>query len=505
MKTRLSAAVLVAFLVAGCAMPAITGTNPGGTGTGTNGSVKPGDKAPIVDPQTGKVLPNQPVEPLNGIEFKPLTQGAAQYLSNNGGSLIAAGGGNATSGAAAPAMAPVAQAAPMAKAAAPGGMSAGAEIAMDSDANVSRSSSGGGSDPNAAGGAFSGNVWSPYHFGYYFGYGGGMDQMALVSVQEAETKGSAGSFAAIVGDVVGPIVKAWAADGRLTQSGAVLTNDGKVYVEPGADADAISGKMVRPGYSPFDNGSGWRMVYTSTTRSEILSFTVTAEKTTIIRMRWAPLDLAPERVLVDSSAAVKKLVDAVSSRDFKGEEEKSMKDYFMGYPFEQPKTGEWDNPDHKTEVLYSVPANARWNVNLQNVMGKVVWELNWWAQDEEQMIGRGEPTRVAMPMPAVMVDEASAEEGYEGEDGDANGVRECPEPEKVTQSYANWGGQGMVDAETGAVIRFTRPTRTTYSYFNGYDYPCYAPAKPPATTRPEPSASATAAPTPTPAPPDQAP
>ena len=485
MKTRLSAAVLVAFMVAGCAMPSVTGTNPGGT-TGTTGTVKPGDKTPIVDPKTGKPLPNQPVEPLNGIEFKPLTQGAAQYLSQNGSGLIAAGGGNATAPAAA-----MPGAAPMAGAKASTG---GAGIAMDAamGAEESARSAGGDADGQKAGGAFSGNVWSPYSFGYYFGYGGfgggGMDQMALVSVQEGETKGSSGSFAAVIADVVGPVVKAWAPDGRLTQSGAVLTNDGKVYVEPRSDENADM-MIARPGYGggygPFGDGNGWRMVYTSTERSEILSFTVTAEKTTVIRMRWAPLDLAPERVTVDSSDAVKKLIAAISDKGYKGEEEKTMKDYFMGYPFEQPKTGEWDSADHKTEVLYNVPANARWNVNLQNVMGKVVWELNWWAQEDAQVMRGGVAVPTFATKPAVM------------EDGDWE-ERECPEPAKVTNSYTNWNGQGMVDAETGAVIRFTRPTKTSYSYYNGPDYPCYPPSpKPKPSTTPSASPSTEPSPTPT--------
>lgn len=513
MKTRLSTAVLVAFLAAGCAMPTVT---PGGTGAGITGTGKPGDKTPIVDPKTGKPLPNQPVEALNGVEFKPLTQGAAQYLSANGGNLIAAGGGNvaATTGAA-PAAAPMAKAAPS---------MAGAEVAMDSAmvSSQGRSAAGGTSAGPAApgGGAFSGNVWSPYHFGYYFGYGGGgMDQMALVSVQEAETKGSSGSFQSVIGDVVGPIVKVWAADARLTQSGAVLTNDGKVYVEPRNDAN--KDMLVRPAYGPYQDGNGWRLVYTSSDRREILNFTVTAEKTVIIRMRWAPLDLAPERVTVDSSDAVKKLIAAISDKGYKGEEEKSMKDYFMGYPFEQPKTGEWDNPDNKTEVLYEVPKNARWNVNLQNVMGKVVWELNWWAQDEEAYPMKGGGV-VGIAMPAVAVARAPMpEEGYEdgsagGEDGVVYDAEQqlpvCKEPQRISNSYTNWNGQGMVDAETGAVIRFTRPTRNTYWYSNGPDYPCQPPTKPSpspkatptptASTTPSaaPTATPTESPTPTPAP-----
>lgn len=477
MKTRLSTAVLAAFVLAGCALP-VPGTVPGGTGNGTT-VVKPGDKTPIVDPKTGKPLPNQPVEPLNGIEFKPLTQGAAQYLSANGGGIIAAGSGNAQGVAA-----PTAAAAPMAKAA--GGMVA-ADAAMAGE--ESARSSGGGNGGSQAGGAFSGNVWSPYSFGYYFGGfgGGGMDQMALVSVQEAETKGSTGTFQSVIGDVVGPIVRVWAADARLTQTGAVLTNDGKVFVEPRTDEN--KDMMIRPAYGPWGDGNGWRMVYTSTERKEILSFTVTAEKTVIIRMRWAALDLAPERVTVDSGDAVKKLIAAISDKGFKGEEEKTMKDYFMGYPFEQPKTGEWDGPDNKTEVLYEVPKNARWNVNLQNVMGKVVWELSWWAQDEEMAVRKGGVATmpsIGIARPAVMEDGGFDEEQ----------VPECEEPERISNSYTNWNGQGMVDAETGAVIRFTRPTRNTYSYYDGPDYPCRKPEPRPAESpKPTPSTTPSAEPT----------
>lgn len=480
MKTRLSTAVLAALVLAGCAMP-VPGTVPGGTGSGTT-VTKPGDKTPIVDPKTGKPLPNQPLAPIDGIEFKPLTQGAAQYLSQNGGGIIAAGAGNAVSPGATAPMAAAAPAMATSKAAAGGGMAM--DSAMVAGEESARSS--GGSGGAQAGGAFSGNVWSPYSFGYYFGGfggGGGMDQMALVSVQEAETKGSTGTFQSVIADVVGPIVKVWAADGRLTQSSAVLTNDGKVYIEPKTDAN--KDMMIRPAYGPWGDANGWRLTYTSTANNEILIFTVTAEKTVVIRMAWKPLDLAPERVTVDSGDAVKKLITAISDKGFKGEEEKTMKDYFMGYPFEQPKTGEWDSPDNKTEVLYEVPKNARWNANLQNVMGKLVWELSWWAQDEDAMVTKG---GIGIAVPTMAVARKPMIDGNGEED-----LPTCKEPERVSNSYTNWNGQGMVDAETGAVIRFTRPTRNTYWYYNGPDYPCEQP-EPTDTPEPKPTAAPTAEP-----------
>jgi hypothetical protein len=339
--------------------------------------------------------------------------------------------------------------------------------------------------PTAGGGAFSGNVWSNYGFGYYFGGGGGMgEQMALVSLQEAETKGSTGSFQEIVGGIAAPVVKAWAPDARLVESGSTLDNDGKLFSDPQAqnggmvvDAKMSMMPLPGPGYGGYDPNAAWRLVYASSERREVLQFTVKADKTTIIRMRWSPLDLEPARVLTDSATAVRAVIKAVIDKGFKSEEEKSGLDYFLGFKFEQPQTGQWDGDYQKTVVLYEVPKDARWNVTLTQVMGKLVWDLNWNAPWNQPNVGIGVPTpMMAMAEPAAdMVRPASISARPEC----GPGLK--PEP----NFYINYWGQAIVDAETGAVIRFSRPTKVTYNDQQP-DFGCVMPPTPDEKTQPTP-------------------
>ncbi|MEB3327910.1 MAG: hypothetical protein VKQ33_01615 [Candidatus Sericytochromatia bacterium] len=464
--------LVLALALAGCATPF-----PGGpvlTG--------PGTQVPLKDPVTGRITSNQPVEPLAGISFRPLTVANARFLSGQGGPAGAAMAEGATMGGAAIA-APMAASAPAADMAMPAGKALGGGNA--------------GGSPASVGGAYSGNVWGGYGYQYYFGFGGGSERMSLVSVQEAETQGSQGGFTEVLSGIVAPIVKDWAPDARLTEAGSTLGSDGRIWGEQPVLADLAVSRIAPIGRSPLEAGEGWRLVYLSSARNEMLQFVVSAEKTTLVRLRWAPLDLQPERIQVDASAAITSLTKAITDKAFASEEEKSGLDYFLGHAFEQPKTGAYDHENHQTEVLYEVPRRARWSVNLQQIVGKLVWELSWHAAEE----ARTEPgvttgsTAVAVAPPTArftLLQEVAA--------------RPMPmptvqppclsQPRQETNVYTSWSGSGLVDAETGAVIRFTRPTRTTNTWDN---YVCEEPAPEPVEPpRPAPSAEPGVVPEPSP-------
>jgi hypothetical protein len=435
--SRLAATVMaLALLTSGCALQTLpTGAGGGKTGTGTGTNVT-GD---------GPVH-NLPLEPLNGVEFKPISADTSRYIANNGG-IVAAGGGNLVSNGTAGAVASKAAVAP---AAAP--MAAGASA--DGAALVARDSSGGGVSEaavtNAGGGAYSGNVWS--YYGYYGGYFGGYgdQQMALVSLQQAELPGNAGSFADVVGTTCAPVVKAWATDARLVSSTAQIDNGGALLKPQNEAADA---KMaIGMPYGGYGDPSGWNLTYASTKRLEVLSFTVTGSKTTVIRMRWEPLNLDPARVLTDSATAVKKVIAAIKDKGFKGEEETTGKDCFLGFPFDQPKTGQWDGDYQRTEVVYDVPANAQWNVNLQEVMGKLVWNLSFYAPYDN----------VAVPIARPGIAVATTAAAPPAEDAKPVDPQPCTTTTEEQPGWFNNSAQAMVDAESGKVIRFSRPTRSFY-------------------------------------------
>lgn len=456
---RLASLVLITGLLAGCNVPLLTAGGKPPVGSGVN----------------------QPAEPLAGITFKPISAANARLIANNNG------GGNAVSMDSARSAAPAS--APMAGAAAEGA------IAPNSGGVIGKSASAP-APSGTAGGAYSGNVWNNYGYGHYFspygyGYGGGQEPMALVSITEAETGGAKGSFQDVIKNVAAPVIKAWAADGRLVSSNAVLGSDGQIFNDPNAQSARKPGLDVYSG-GYYGEQAGWRMTYLSPTRNELLNFFVTPQKTLIVRMRWAPLSLSPESVTVDSASAIKKLIAAIEDKTARAEEERTGLDYFLGTPFEQPQTPNGDNTYNKVEVVYDVPDRARWNVSLQSVMGRMVWELNYYSYDEVGygggVIAAGTSTAVAVAAPPVAT-KFALQQVSAARPAIAPMPMPMPMPSGQAgawrESYFQNNAQGMVDAQTGAVIRFTRPMKHFYRDWNAVE-PTF-PDKPKPLPEPKPS------------------
>lgn len=348
--------------------------------------------------------------PIGALQFTPITAQNAQY----------AGGAGVASGTAAvpAATGPVP---------APNGVSV----------------AGGG--PAQATGQFSGNMNGGYYpFGPAYGSGG---PTTLVSLTQAETTGSRGPYLSVMSTIVAPIIKAWASDAQLLS--VTGQTDGSGLLDEASPSPAPT--PCGPVYGPTAD-TGWRFTYTSASRNESLSFVVTAAKTVIVRSRWAPLDLATADVQVDNSVAIQSLVTAITTQGYQSEEEKTGKDYFLGTPYNAPCLYPMPMPmasgaakQNYTEVVYAVPQDARWNATLQVELGKPVWVLNFYAQQQKATTG----------------------------------------PQDY---YFNNAANGYVDARTGAVIRFSRPTRQHFA----------VPMPGPSIPAPEPSVTRSSAPTPQP-------
>jgi hypothetical protein len=108
-----------------------------------------------------------------------------------------------------------------------------------------------------------------------------------------------------------------------------------------------------------------------------------------------------------------------------------------------------------------VPATARWSVNLQEVMGKLVWQLNFYDYGNGGGPVYATTTGVAVAAPAVAVAGTGvAEAGAVTKPLPPVPAPSCT-PHLVEQpGWFNNSAQGMVDAENGTVIRFSRPTRS---------------------------------------------
>ncbi|HEY9765376.1 MAG TPA: hypothetical protein V6C82_03390 [Chroococcales cyanobacterium] len=269
----------------------------------------------------------------------------------------------------------------------------------------------------------SGNAYGSYMYGYY-----GLDrEMSLVSASQAETSGFNGSsFQELLQTIVTPVVKNWATDARMVRSEGDLAEDGT---------------LGEGGFNP-----SWRLSYISAERQEEIDFVVGASKTLVIRLHWAPLNLSPETVAVDSATALKTLKAAIMDKEAKSEEEKSGLDYFLGTAFVKPEY----SPGYRSEVLYELPPAARWIVGLRYTLGHLFWIING--------------------NPAISMNQ--------------NGP----------DYWLNNSVTGMIDAQSGALIRFSRPSKVFYVM------PAPMPSPVPGIKMPFPSITPTPSPTSTPAP-----
>lgn len=333
----------------------------------------------------GGVTPGNSAEPLAGLSFGPLTAQNARYV------VVPSGTQAGSSAPTAPTTAT--------------GVPASGPASLPAT----------GSGTGQAAGATSGNVW-----GGYYGYGpfyGGEAPQALVSLTEATAAGSRGPYTRAVAAIVAPVLQAWASDARLTSSTGVTGQDGLL---PDQEATAAASA----GYTP-----GWTLSYFSAARKELLTFAIGPTKTTVVRERWAALDLAAVPIAVDNDAALTALVAAIKTPGAQGEEERSGQDYFLGVPFTSAPQGgvaiavppvaasaptATPSPD---QVLYDLAADVPWNASLQVILGKPVWQFY---------------------------------------------AMSYAKPATGTPDHYDGGAQGMVDARTGAVIRFMRPVRHFY-------------------------------------------
>lgn len=477
-RAKLLPSLVAALFVMGCAGLPIASIAPKPAKSVLPGTT-PGD---VTDLKASQIA-NLPVEDLGGVHFKAITQDNAHLV----GDTMAAG----SSGVASRASAVTEDAAGAVAAAAP----AAAPAAIAPNGGMAKGIATGGSNvaSSTAGGAYSGNSDSYYGYGYWFG---GSDDMSLVSMTEGETHGVA-SFKDLAA-IMAPIVKDWDPTARVQTTTADLAGDGSLY-NPTPDPTVSQGPQppLCGATTPEDDfwtGNAWRVTYRSAKRNEVLQISGRADKTVIVRLRWAPLDLDLSEVQVDTGTAIAKVAAAIKDKSAEAEEEKTKLDYFLGVPFNQRTGMEWQDPRYtKFSVLYEVPPGAHWNATLDRVLGKLVWDLSFNAYDgkrddteRQQAIdafhaqgyaafGLKDP-RTSGPAPSPSPATCLPYAGYpffRGVDGGfflgSPQAEYTPVPSagpgfELVQNdpyvYLDLSSNAMVDAKTGTLIRFSRPTKT---------------------------------------------
>lgn len=227
--------------------------------------------------------------------------------------------------------------------------------------------------------------------------------MSLAAMAVTEAPGSAGPLSVIVRDIVGSVLRGWVPGARLIKAESTMGNDGG----PRVDATGVG---------------SWQLTYQSPDGLEQLKFDVTPEKTLITTTRWAEVPMPVDAARLSEREAIARLSAAIGDRAFKSEEERTGRDYFLGRAFEPPAPGGGISPG-RIEVLYAVPEDARWLVNFESVVGKAVWHLRFYTPTLDSWSNRG----------------------------------------RIPPSPPEYSGEGLIDAVSGAVIRFRRPYKR-YSY-----------------------------------------
>lgn len=238
---------------------------------------------------------------------------------------------------------------------------------------------------------------------------------ALQSVTIAETPGQSGGLQARIDADVLPVVQAWASDAQLL----------KDYQRPRLSCAPPYMPCVSDTVSPSDvadpatilKNFGPPLIYDAASLRESLVFFPSTATQRIYRLTWAPQGASATNVKIDQAAAIERLEGALEDPKSKSWEERHGVDYVFGVPFHQAQPGDPIGLGNvvRVEPLTQLPTDLHWTAELDaSHAGKPMWHLTY-----------------ESPSP----------------------------PAPGSWSTLTMRGDGWVDADTGEVIRFSRPHR----------------------------------------------
>jgi hypothetical protein len=221
------------------------------------------------------------------------------------------------------------------------------------------------------------------------------DQWAIAAVTTARLPTVLqGQEAAYVRDRVRPVVAAWATDGALDTAYTHLPDLGKLRA---GLPDAFDPTVVQDEAAILKN-VGWPLPYRSEARKEILLFYATG---VVLKVKAGPATADEHTVKVSAQQAIQKLIATLHDPNAKSAEEQAGRDYFLGTPFGTVFTPKPTGPYADVGPTFSFSDDAGWHADLDKTYAD---KPTWWIN-------------------------ANGWPGY---------------------------GRGLVDAQTGAVIRFIR-------------------------------------------------
>lgn len=253
---------------------------------------------------------------------------------------------------------------------------------------------------------------------------------SLMGVREAILPGFGGTFPTLRTERLDPLVASWAPDAAL--------------VRANVSASELQGGSPPPTpiCGPYFGGPPWDVVYVSESKQEALRFFVDDRRILVLHLSWQRpgIDMPPPPVLtpggspapgwppIGREAAVSKLESVLRTPGAVSEEERARWNYFHSIPHAEPSYYADEAPNLEPGPVYELPASLAWNASLQQILGRWVWVL------------QADAAPTASPSPAAYRILCTTFPGV-------------PHLEPAGAAF------GMVDAETGTVIRFTRPAR----------------------------------------------
>jgi hypothetical protein len=278
--------------------------------------------------------------------------------------------------------------------------------------------------PPYAPGGYSGDVVASDQLGFesvagrgdaVYGLDGKLVRRPLLAHDEAQAPGWGGDLRDLRAGWLDALIRAWAPDGRLVRTTAL---DDEVIGNPVTGGVSVCGVMP--------NGSMWKLYYASESRAEILRVIVNSGSTRLVRTHWGSAQALPVRHSQDE--AVRALTGAIVDPASRSWEALNTRDYLDGAPFQPDTVPPYETTEGPTTALYAVPANAVWNARLQQVGDRRVWVLDAYLP--------------APPSPSP---------------GGYHVLCSGPPSIDVLETTTHLGG--LVDADDGTVVRFTRQAR----------------------------------------------
>lgn len=255
----------------------------------------------------------------------------------------------------------------------------------------------------------------------------------LAESSEAKAPGFSGTFSEVLDKHIRPLVQGWAGDASLRAAGGYADDKG---VNP------ATGDSVRP------YADGWRFTYFSPVKMESLSFLVNGNQTLVLKQRFKSREQDIQSPALGSTEVITIVTKAITDRNAVANDPEMGKGggsvgiavpgiavnptVAVDAPPPPMDAGNASSAGSATapampihhapqeEIIYEVPAGAKWDLNLYREPNRLVWNVS-----------------LMVEMPETAVSSDGKRTGY-------------------------GGGWARVDANSGALLSLERPRKYTF-------------------------------------------